>query len=313
MAMVSNPVVDITFAVESFPVLPAQHQTIRERLVTPGGPGNTLICGARLGLRMIALGNVGEDEFGHFLVERLAAEGVETAEILLRPERSTAVTVALAAPNGEHVFLAYSGGFDSGPAEYPAGWVEAMATADALLLDGYTFRAMGPAVNRAALVLARPRQIPVFFDPGPEIDYMDRDWLAEMLAQTTVALVTRDEAIQIIGETLPDEALAERIRQLGPALVLLKLGADGIIGHSATETIHQPGFTVPVRDLTGAGDSVAAATIYAYLHDYSLAKLLLLANATGAAAVQKLGAGANVPNRPEIYAVLQGAGLTFEF
>ncbi|MCA9987305.1 MAG: carbohydrate kinase family protein, partial [Anaerolineales bacterium] len=103
VAMISNPVVDITFAVESFPVLPAQHQTIRERLVTPGGPGNTLICGARLGLRMIALGNVGEDEFGHFIVERLAAEGVETAEILLRPDRSTAVTVALAAPNGEHV------------------------------------------------------------------------------------------------------------------------------------------------------------------------------------------------------------------
>ena len=291
VAMVSNPVVDITFAVESFPVLPAQHQTIQERLVTAGGPGNTLICGVRFGLRMIALGNVGEDEFGHFLIERLAAEGVDTARILLRLDRSTAVTVALAAPNGEHVFLAYSGGFDSGPAEFPAGWVESLTSADALLLDGYTFRAMGPAVNRAALALARPRQIPVFFDPGPEIEFMERNWLAEMLAQTTVALVTRDEASQIVGETLPDKVLAERIRQLGPALVLLKLGGDGILGHSAAETIYQPGFVVPVRDLTGAGDSVAAAAIYAYLQDFPLDKLLVLANATGAAAVQKLGAG----------------------
>jgi sugar/nucleoside kinase (ribokinase family) len=58
---------------------------------------------------------------------------------------------------------------------------------------------------------------------------------------------------------------------------------------------------------------VAAAALYAYLHDYPLAKLLLLANATGAAAVQKLGAGANVPNRAEIQAVLQSGGLVFDF
>ena len=40
---------------------------------------------------------------------------------------------------------------------------------------------------------------------------------------------------------------------------MLKQGAKGLLGYTETENAFQPGLKVPVRDLTGAGDSVLAA------------------------------------------------------
>lgn len=53
------------------------------------------------------------------------------------------------------------------------------------------------------------------------------DWRDAMIEQSTVVLLTDDEAALIIGERLPPEALAERIGSMGPELVILKLGAKG--------------------------------------------------------------------------------------
>lgn len=127
------------------------------------------------------------------------------------------------------------------------------------------------------------------------------------MMQSDVVLLTYEEAQMIVQEPLPPAEMAERIRQMGSKLVILKLGAEGMIGHTATETIHEPGIAVEVVDLTGAGDSVAAMVVLGYLEKYPLPKLLRLANATGAAAVQKFGAGINVPTWGEITAVLHNS------
>ena len=313
VVVLANTVIDISFQVESFPILPDRHQTIMDRVITPGGPANTLLCGARLGLSMVSLSNVGDDDLGRLWVNRVAAEGVDVSQVLLRDDRPTSVTVALAAPDGRHVFLVYNSSFNSGPTTFPEGWTRRIRQADALFMDGWSFRSMGPDVNHAALDIARAAAVPVFFDPGPEIPYMTPAWIEEMFGGATVAMLTQQEAEKVSGERLEPKRLAERIQQMGPELVLLKLGADGMIAHTREETVSHPGFSVPVRDLTGAGDSVTAAAILAYLEGYPLEKLVILANATGAAAVQKLGAGVNVPNRQEVQAVLHQAGVVFDF
>jgi sugar/nucleoside kinase (ribokinase family) len=64
-----------------------------------------------------------------------------------------------------------------------------------------------------------------------------------------------------------------------------------------------------VRDATAAGDSLDAAVIYAYLNHLPLPALGALANAAGAAKVQKLGTGHNVPTVTEIAGVLDRFGL----
>ena len=69
-----------------------------------------------------------------------------------------------------------------------------------------------------------------------------------------------------------------------------------------------PGYPVPVVDATGAGDSLAAGVIFGHLNELPLPSLGVLANAIGAAKVQKRGTGLNVPTRGEVLAVLQRFG-----
>ena len=63
----------------------------------PGGaPANVAVAARRLGRRSAFIGKVGEDAFGHFLIEPRAREGVETRGIRLDPVvRTTLVFIAL--------------------------------------------------------------------------------------------------------------------------------------------------------------------------------------------------------------------------
>jgi sugar/nucleoside kinase (ribokinase family) len=50
-----------------------------------------------------------------------------------------------------------------------------------------------------------------------------------------------------------------------------------------------------------------------YLERHDLRKMLALANATGAACVQKFGAGVNVPYKHEVLDVLAKSGSNYSF
>jgi len=68
-----------------------------------------------------------------------------------------------------------------------------------------------------------------------------------------------------------------------------------------------------VRDTSAAGDSFDAAFIYAYLRGWSLADVAAFANAVGAAKVQKIGSGTQVPTADEVRAVLKKYGVPLDF
>ena len=69
-------------------------------------------------------------------------------------------------------------------------------------------------------------------------------------------------------------------------------------------TFDSPGFPVVARDVAGAGDCFAAAFVYGHLSGWGLERAAVLANATGAAKVQKRGTGRQAPTPDEVRAVL---------
>ena len=72
------------------------------------------------------------------------------------------------------------------------------------------------------------------------------------------------------------------------------------------------GFKVPLVDTTAAGDSFLGAFMFAYLHGWSLKDCATLANATGAAAVAKMGSGTAVPTKDEVKAVLASRNIVYD-
>jgi sugar/nucleoside kinase (ribokinase family) len=151
----------------------------------------------------------------------------------------------------------------------------------------------------------------VFFDPGPGNPAVDSAWWGEALELTKVFLATESEAKNLSGMEDPLVS-AQKILERGPGMVVIKRGAAGCFFLTEEGEHIAPGFPVQARDATGAGDSLNAAVMYAYLNEMDLEATGKLANATGAAKVQKLGTGHNVPTVEEIRAILERFGIEDE-
>jgi sugar/nucleoside kinase (ribokinase family) len=122
-----------------------------------------------------------------------------------------------------------------------------------------------------------------------------------------VLLATEEEARRLSGEADPVNS-ARALMSRGSRLVVIKRGMAGCFLLTKDDLHIAPGLPVVALDATGAGDSLAAAVMYGYLHQFDLQALGDLGNATGAAKVLKLGTGHNMPTIAEVNAMLRRFG-----
>ena len=89
--------------IDMFPAeLGRPHAEVSAFRPVPGGaPANAAVAARRLGAEAAFIGKVGDDPFGHFLVDVLAREGVETRGMRLDPEARTTMNL-MAQPDANH-------------------------------------------------------------------------------------------------------------------------------------------------------------------------------------------------------------------
>jgi sugar/nucleoside kinase (ribokinase family) len=302
LVVLGDLVADLVIPIERLPLTPNNHGWAEGIFVEPGGAGNVLVAARRLWLDTAALGHVGDDRYGHEMLAMLAAEGVSLAETSVSPDRATVICIVLADELGQHVYLGIKD--DLGLWPFPARWHPVIAQAQALYTDGYTLRdILAPDDVFAAFATARAAGTPSFFDPGPSAEFIPRETLERALAASDVLLLTEPEAALLVGD-LPREAMVHALMALGTTTVVLKLGAEGCLVATATETIHVPAFPVEVVDTVGAGDSFAPAFIAGWIRGGSLRDCATLANAMGALAATQRGAGTRIPPRERLLEML---------
>jgi fructokinase len=74
----------------------------------PGGaPANVAVGLSRLGLKAAFMGKVGDDPFGHFLADTLAAAGVDVGSVRFAKEARTALAFVSLGADGEREFTFY--------------------------------------------------------------------------------------------------------------------------------------------------------------------------------------------------------------
>ena len=299
---IGDLVVDIVIKIPSLPVEADRHQMVQRIQIEPGGAGNFLIAGARLGLKMVSFGAVGADPYGEAMLDILAGEGVDIEKVECQRDGTTTTVFVMADKEGQHVYL---GQYGVGPkVPFTECCKTAISKGDALQTWGYTLEEKRLArMMLDAMVYARLQGIMVFFDPGPQIVTTDPSLRAEALANCDAILLTEDE-IPYFCEGMEGVEAGRNLLTKGPDLVCVKLGEKGCIIYTEEETVKHPGFPVAVRDTSAAGDSFDAAFIYAYLNGWEMAEVAAFANAMGAAKVQKFGSGRQVPTAAEVREVL---------
>lgn len=286
----------------------------------PGGaPANVAVAAARLGAQSAFIGKVGDDAFGHFLIDTLAREQVETRGLRLdESARTTLVFVALIDENTpEFVFYRNPG-------------ADMMLRADELdhtLLQQtkiFHFGSIslieepGRSATMEAIRLARQSGTFISFD----VNYRPSLWpnsdeayrlIMTVLPQVNLVKVNQDELALLSGSTVLETG-SHALLQHGPDLGVVTLGPDGSYFRLADGGEHIPGFRVQTVDAVGCGDAFTAGLLTQLvagnhrpeaLSPSILRPILRYANATGALTATKQGVIPALPARNEVEAFLK--------
>ncbi len=295
---VGDLVADIVMEIPQLPIEAGQVVEASMAELEPGGGGNFLIAGARLGMSMAALGALGADPLGTAVARMLESEGVDVSNVAFG-EGSTTTTVTVFIDNlGRHAFV---GAYGAGPeVRFSSQWELVIANCHAIFLSGYSF--LEGRMRRAAmdcLLSARKWARSIFFDPGPSAKAIPEAHRAEILAAAQVLLLTEEE-VALLGVQEPQDLL-----RAGPSLVVVKRGPLGCTLWSAQGRLDVPAIPAEVVDTSGAGDCFDAAFVYGYLQGRGLERAAVIANAMGAAMVSRRGTGRRAPTAQDVAGLLQ--------
>ncbi|CAM3171807.1 ribokinase [Paracoccus aminovorans] len=253
-----------------------------------GGKGaNQSVAAARAGARVRHLGAMGLAE--DWVLDRLAAAGVETAGIARLPEVATGHAIILVDAAGENSIVLHGGANLALPADLPrrAGF----AAGDMLLMQNET------SLQAETAARARAAGVRVLYSAAP----FRIEALAAVLPHVSILAVNAIEARETFaafGEDLPVEAL------------LITRGAEGAEYRDLRrgQVWHQPAFAVRAVDTTGAGDCFAGWFAAGLSRGEDPPTALRHAAAAAALQVTRPGAGDAMPDRAEVLEFLKAQG-----
>ena len=333
----SNLCVDIVVPVETLPKAdPGERAKLLKNLTDRppstdawevGGNTNTLIAAARLGMKAAAVGQVGKDVYGGFLVDVLKHEGVDTILPIVSPSSNDAISTllcfVLVASNAQHTFCSR---YDFGPwplfasvEKLPDRVKVLLESTAALFINGFVFDEIPAPIILEAAVHAQRAGAAVLFDPGPRAWTFGqgerREAMESMLRIADVVLMTQEEAAAVTGIYSAEGAarwILEKKAGQGTQTewCIIKRGAEGALLASKYPKdliVEQAALKVDVRDTVGCGDSFAAAVALGYTRGHSIPSVMALASAVGAATAMGSGAGRNVARAEDVIALLAAA------
>jgi sugar/nucleoside kinase (ribokinase family) len=267
-------------------------------LYTGGCAVNAATALAKLGLPVEAIGKVGSDPFGDFVVNAMQERGIGTRGVKRDAQAGTSVTMVMVDPDGERRFVHYIGA----NARLTLNDVSMQLVEEAsilhiggsLVLPGLDGEPTAELLRRARAAGVTTFLDTVWDDTGrwmrllkPSLQYID--YFIPSLPEAQ-AIVDLDEPVEV----------ARALIDHGVGTVALKMGADGCLVMSPEKkTFRLPAFEVEVVDATGAGDAFAAGFIAGVWHGWSIEKTALFASAVGALCVTGSGASGGVRSLTE--------------
>lgn len=282
-----------------------------------GAPANVAVGVARLGYRAGFMGQVGEDDFGHFLADTLAEAGVDVNGLRFSPEARTALAFVSLRADGERSFMFYrhpSADMLWRPEDVDAGYASSTRIFHygSISLIGEPSR----SATFAALEHARRGGALISYDPNlrlalwPSAEAARADLLAGW-THADIAKVSEEELVFLTGEA--DEARA--VRKLWHdrlKLLTITRGAAGSAYFTPDASGEVPGFRVNAVDTTGAGDGFLAGLLAGLLdgglrfEKAVIEQALRLGNAVGALTTTQRGAIPALPARAAVEAFVSG-------
>lgn len=267
------------------------------RLTVAGTAAGASVDMAKLGLDVLAMGAIGEDAGGNFILDTMDRYGIDTSGLVRKPGVQTSASMLPIRPNGERPALHVLGANAAlTEADIDFG---AIARARHLhfggvylmpLLDGEPTarilkhaRESGVSVTLDLIAIDRPDLLQILQPALPYVDYF---------------MPGLEEARLISGLEERREVIAFFL-DLGVRMTVFKMGAGGssLAWRNAAGTIEEirvPALRANVVDSTGCGDAYCAGFITGLLRGWDLVDCARLGTAAAGLVITGLGSDAGI-------------------
>jgi ribokinase len=285
------------------PRLPTAGETVEGEEFTAGVGGkgaNQAVGAARLSARTAFIARVGIDARGDEILEKLAAEGVNTEFVVRDSSAPSGVALIMVDAEGQKQILTAPGSNRSLTTKDIEHAAFAISRAGVLLAQ-----LEAPIdVVLAAATIAKRAGAKVVLDPAPPHGKLPD----ELLKLIDVIRPNSGEAEVLTGIRVIDRdtarAAAKQLLDRGVGAVAVQAGSEGNLLVWPGGEYLLPLIPVKSIDATGSGDAFCAALAVAMSEGLSLTEAGPFASAAAAHAATKLGAQAGLPRREELLALL---------
>lgn len=251
-----------------------------------GAPAIFIDTVAKMDHTAAIIGGVGDDDFGHYTIDRMRADGVDCRFIHLSDRLSTGCAFVTYFEDGSRKFIFHMGNSAAAEVDIPdisdmddLKYFHIMGTS---LADNPKFADGIVGLMRAAV----KKGAKVSFDPNLRFELIrDRrvyEIIDEIVGNTAVLLPGKEELMIITGEDSVEKAIKKAFENPVLEVIALKNGSKGSIIYTRENSFESDIYTVDVADATGAGDSYAGGFIAGLLENRPLEECTKMAAACGA-------------------------------
>jgi sugar/nucleoside kinase (ribokinase family) len=262
------------------------------RLTVAGTAGGTVVDTAKLGLKSLAVGAIGDDEKADWVLMTMHKHGIDTSAMQRLKGIPTSATILNVRPNGERPALHVRGAsdhFDVLPSMYDqvfdAPIIHLGGTGLLKKLDGVpSLTLLKEAKKRGRtvtfdLIAANAETAKIVMPLLPFIDYF---------------MPSIEEAKDMSGQSTAEDC-AKFYLDKGAACCVFTLGSDGAFyAHMDGTRLSSPAYDIKVVDTTGCGDAFDAGFIAALHHKMDVETSLRFAQTSAGLVATGLGSDAGI-------------------
>lgn len=276
-----------------------------------GSPVNIAINASRLGMKTGFIGKVSNDQHGRFIETYLKEVGVDTSNLLFDSEnRKSGLTFTEILSPEECNILMYR-------EEVADLYLESAEISESYIKEARYLLVSGTALSKSpsreatllSVLLAEKNKIPIIF----ELDYRPYTWESVEAVNVYYSLVAQKSKL-IIGtreefnylDSSENKKIVENLFQYSPETIIIKNGIEGAKGYQKNgRIISVKAYQSKVLKTFGAGDSFAAAFLFAYLKEYPLEEAMKFGNAAASIVISKHSSSESMPSLELIKQTIQ--------
>ncbi len=269
-----------------------------------GSPANIALYVAKLGGTSAIVSKIGAGAMGQFLKAELGQAGVITDYLVMDPRVHTTVIFISRTRRTPDFETLRSGDYRLEPREVAEDVVQRakVVHASTFALSREPCRS---AVEKAFQLAEKHGKI-ISLDPNysPLIwpDYREAmDVLQRMLAYATLTKPSLDDATRIFGHGKKPEEYIRLFHDMGPRIVVLTMGSDGVLLSEEGAITHIPAQPLQVVDATAAGDAFWAGFLTALVDGNTLRRCAMFALEMAKQKLATVGPIQGAIDREEIY------------